>query len=233
MMKVSLIIVSTVVGIAAVSANAAVLFTDFDNTGVSGGDMVGVVWTENGLSAPTTLGASASVRSGLTGDGDVEGGYFSPNANVNGSSEGSPAWTATWTITVGAGNVELTDIVLRSAESNSGALLGGGNGGSNIKLTIKDNTTTNEIANQTQARSDQSGVSQSLTYTLPLTLTAGNTYDVTFAVWELGTTSSGHYESMDSLEFNGSVTPVPEPATLALLGIGGLMLIPRKRHAKA
>jgi len=214
------VLVAVVLGSPAQSQGAELLTTDFDNGGVSGGDMVDVVWTEDGLTAPTTLGASADVRSGLSGDGDAEGGYFSPNANVNGSLEGTPAWTATWTITVGAKDVELTDVVLASAESNSSASLGSGSGTSNINLTISGTG-----IDVTQQRTDESGASQELTFTTPVTLTAGADYDVTFTVWE--GSSQGHFESFDALTFNGTV--IPEPASLALLGLGGRLVAGRQR----
>ena len=207
---------------------AVVLSTDFDNSGTSGSSMNGVVWTENGLSAPTTLTASDTVRTSLSGAADAEGGYFSVNVNVNNSTEGAPAWSTTWTITADA-NVVLTDIVLASAEANSSGSLGAGNGSSNINLTIVDNNSTLTIADETLIRNDGSGASQNLSYTTPLSLTPGNTYDVTFTVWEQS--SSGHFEAFDSVTFNGTVI-VPEPGTamLAALAVSGLATIRRRRR---
>jgi len=213
--------IAALLGVAGTTQADVILSTGFDNSGVSGGEMTGVVWTENGMTAPTTLGASAAVRTGLSGDGDAEGGYFSPNANVNGSTEANPAWTATWTISVGALDAVLTSIEIFSIESNNGASLGAGNGQSAINLTIS-------TFDQTRNRTNKDATGNLLTYTpgAPLTLSANTDYDITLTVWELPNTSQGHFESVDSITFNGSL--VPEPASLALIGLGGLMMIRRR-----
>ena len=217
--------VSSFVAVGTTSSSGAdvLLFTDFDNSGVTGGVMQDVVWTENGLSAPTSLGASAAVRNntGGTANGDAGEGYFSPDQNINSSTEVAPAWTATWLITVGASDVSVTDIVLESAESNSGSTLGAGNGSSNINISIAS-------FSQTQLRNNGSGASQVLTYTpgSPFVLAAGHDYNLTLKLWE--GSSSGNFESLDSLTFNGTI--VPEPGSLALLGIGGLFVGYRRRR---
>jgi len=218
----------------ATSAQAAVvLSTDFEND-VFGGtaastisSMTGVVWTENGITAPTSLAASAVIKGDQSG-ADAVGGYFSANVNVNGSTSGSPAWTTNWTITVGSNDVTLTDIVLRSAETNSGGLIGGGTGDSDINLNIVDNFTTTSVFNNTQVRSDNTGASQALTYTAPISLVAGRTYQIQFSLWETGSTSNGHFEAFDSLTFNGTVIPEPSAAFLGIVGLG--LLVARRRR---
>lgn len=200
------------------------LSTDFNNTGAVGTDMNGVTWTENGLLAPTTLTGSGSLVANDPGTVDAAGGFFSVNTNVNGSSEGSPAWSLTFTITVGGSNIDLTDIVLASVEANATATLGAGNGTSFINLDILDNTSTLSVFNNTLNRSNGSEV-QNLTYTTPVTLTASNTYDVTFTVWE--NVSSGHYEGFDSLTFNA--VPEPSAALFVLTGLG-FFLLRRRRN---
>ena len=213
------LITSAVLAISNASA-AIVLSTDFDNSGVTSGDMTGIVWTENGLTAPTTLGASANIRTGLGGDVDAEGGYFSGDQNVKGSTEASPAWSTTWSITVGANDVDLSSIVLASAEANSSGSLDAGNGSSNINLTIAGTT-----IDLTEIRSGNT-TPVDLTYLTPVTLDASASYDVTFTVWE--NSSQGHFEGFDSVTFNGDV--IPEPSA-TLLGALGLLALLRRRRA--
>ena len=220
------------------TASADVLLsTDFNNTGIdTNGDMTGIVWTENGLSAQTTIGATESdgttnidIRTGGS-NGEANNGFFSPDQNVSNpsSSEASPAWTSTFTITVGASDLDLTDILLNTHESNSAGALGSGNGQSNINITIKDNTSTLDVFDITQTRTNQDAIGQDLTYTpaSAVALTAGNTYDVTLTVWR--NSGAGHFESVDSISFNGEI--VPEPSSLALLALGGLCIGYRRRR---
>lgn len=179
------------------------------------------MWTEAGLTAPTTLGASAAVRTGSGGRADA--GYFSPNNNVNGSSLASPAWTSSWDITVGSQDVEISSIVINTVESNSSGTLGGGNGGSDIVLTFSTFT-------QTQTRTDEGATPSNLTYTpgTVLTLSANQTYSFGLAVSEFASSSQGHFESLNSITFNGDL--IPEPASVSLLALSVSSLFLRRRR---
>ncbi len=223
--------ISAIIACAAISGSithaATLLSTDFTNTSIAGTTMNGVSWTENGLSAPTSLSASSNLFT--AGAAAAANGYMSVGVNINGSTELLPAWSTTWTITVGASDIQLDTINLFSVEHNSGGSLGAGNGTSRINLSIVDNNTSGTVANQTLTKSNGNATPEELIYNFggsPLAMTGGNTYDVTFTLWE--NSSSGHFEALDSVSFEGS-TAIPEPSSMILLGLFSLCLLRRRR----
>ena len=56
------------------------------------------------------------------------------------------------------------------------------------------------------------------------------TYTVTLSVTR-GSMTWGHHISLDDMELSGDITPTPEPASLAILGLGGLVALRRRRRA--
>lgn len=209
-------------------ADADVLLsTDFTGLTVNGTDAAqgdNISWSEDGLTAPTSLTASANLFT--SGAAAATNGYFGTVQNIN-----TGDWSTVLTITVGASNVELDNIVVTTVEHNSGGTLGGGNGSSVITVSVEDNTTNTTVANPAGQLTDGGNNGDAnpdpLTFVAgsPLVLTAGNTYDVTILLSK--NNSSGHFETIDAIEFNGTV--VPEPGSLALMACGGLMMIKRRR----
>jgi hypothetical protein len=166
-----------------------------------------------------------------TGTYHVVNGYFGGNTNISRTpSDGQ--WGLTVALTVGLADVTLTDIVVNLHHT--------GNGGTNpnkagqaktaIAITITDTSGPSTLDSVSESGlTDTTGLGEDVVFSMtsPLTLEAGGVYDVTFLVDSPETW--GHYAVFDALTFNGEVTVIPEPASLAM-GLAGLTLIAVRRR---
>jgi len=236
---ISLVLSAALLSAAPASA-AVLLYTGFTGATVNGGNASqadNISWTENGLSAPTSLSLENVVANqgdgnlfGGTGTYHVVNGYFGGNTNISRSpSDGQ--WGVTIAVTVGGSDVILDDIVVNLHHTGNGGTAPNtaSQAQTHIALDIinpSGPTTLDSV--QLSGLTDTTGLGADRTFTMtsPLTLTAGNTYNITFLVDSPVTW--GHYAVFDEITFNGSIA-VPEPASLALFGLGGLLLFRRRR----
>jgi len=209
--------------LATTSANAVILADDFTGVDLTT-DGIAVVaggaWdTENGVSADTSILLNKDHRFA------VFAGVINPDQYAN-----TGSYIGTISLTVMGSDINLTSLDLEYK-------LLDGNGNAQANSNNKSGFTTVKL--------DGSGVIGSIPLS-PYTAIPGDTnIDIDRSVDLTGTTllanqsytltiesggdgGDGHFKSIDSLTLNGDVV-VPEPSSTALLGLGGLALLLRRR----
>lgn len=197
--------------------------TDFDDTVKSQGTdagfqtMAGIDWTGDDLVA-VTPNPSVSYA-GDPGDGFFTTGFgatgFAPDQNI----ENQGPWAATFEIVLnGSFTGTLTSIAFDyAALNNSGASQGSNFRAQNFDITVNGNTY--------DAQQQTTAVNGSLVFTDAAALNNGlNTIVITSSA----NVTTGYNMGIDNLVFNGEL--VPEPTSLALLGLGGLLMTRRRNR---
>lgn len=204
--------------VAHVADAAVIASTDFDSTTKSAASqtMSDIVWTGDDLT-------SVTANSSVTTVANNNAGYFTTNFGATGFApdqniENEGPWAATFELTFNAGaSGTLTSIVFDyAALTNSGTSQGSNFRAQNFDITVNGNTY--EVQKQTSA------VNGSLTFTDTAALNTGSNLIV---ITSSEVSGAGYNMGIDNLVFNGDV--VPEPGSLALLGLGGLLMARRRR----
>lgn len=220
-----------VASLVASSSQAAVLaFTDFDSSTASGNTKSNLNWALNGLEDPGDMSAfvvGGGAQNLFDGNAFVQE-NFTPGLNV-GNTDSS--WTTDIAITVASGfTVTLTDVTLNSVSVNGGQ----------AENVNRRNDYTVTIFNPSAVQVATVNVSDTIAGTTgggqPLVtldfadvvLTDPGTYTLQIRGGDFsGTGETGNHTGIDNLSINGTV--VPEPSSLALLALGGLAMIRRRR----
>jgi hypothetical protein len=220
--------------LAATSSNAAVIladdFGDVLNANKTGHTANLGAWnTVNGITAPSTsllffdggTATPASFHTGTSTDGEID-------VNNNMTAGG---WDTSFDLVLdgATSTIDLTTMVidLRLTNGSGGAQTTGAKSGQmlvelegSISGVLGTADLGGNIAYPTdvyQRTVDLSGFA---------TLDGSETYTITL---QARGTGFGHHKSLQAFTLNGDTSAVPEPTTTALLGLGGLALILRRR----
>lgn len=216
----------------ATGANAAVLAsTDFDSSTAAGNTKSNLNWTLNGVDDPGDMSAN------VFGGGAVnmfDGNLFVQDIFIPGLNVGNTnsSWETSVNITVAAGfNVTLTDVTFNSV-SVSGGQAENVNRRNDYRVTVF-NPSAVQVATAEQADVNAGTGNGQPLVTLDFTdvaLTDPGTYTLVIRGGDfLGANETGNHTGLDNLSINGDVSVIPEPTSLALLSLGGLLIARRRR----
>lgn len=204
---------------------AVLLSTDFTGRTVSGKTASNITWTENGLSAPTSLTAVDEVPLDATNftslfDTASAQGHFAPDKNIG--NEGPWSVTATLGLTTSFITLESIDIDWQHFDNN-GNIQGANR---NVRWTVTVTGSSSGLMGTVVGAAFGTSGLETLTFITPISLNDSEVYDVKFYVDNNGN-STGNNTGFDALTFNGAI--IPEPSSTLLFGLGGLVLLRRRR----
>ena len=213
-------------------ANASVVLSS-DFTAVDPTDTVApftaanITWdTVNGINTP-----AGELTFTDPGGGDVDGFFSTANeiaVDYNMTSDGP--WTTSLALVLdgSTASIDLTTVDVGLRLTN--------NAGANNSTSSKNGRTTIELIGSVSGSLGlvDPGNSNypSVEYTRNIDVSAlpslDTSEDYTLVITTFGT-GFGHNKSLQALAVNGDITPIPEPGSLALLGLGGLLVARRRR----
>ena len=183
----SALTLAAAVSCAAASADAAVLLTtDFTGRTVVGKTANDVIWTQNGLSAPSSLTAvdeapTSGAFSALFDTPNTQG-YFAPDKNIG--NEGPWSTTVTMTLTTPQVSLESIDIDWQHF-TNSGGFQGPAR---EVRWTVDVTGSSSGLLGTVIATANAVSGVENLAFSSPLALDDSETYEVKFFVDNNGNT---------------------------------------------
>lgn len=219
--------------LAASPASAAVIAaTDFDGRTATGKTASDLNWTLDGLEDPGNI---TNNKANLFDTSTLVQNNFTPGENVGNN---NTTWIADVSITVATDyDVTLEDVTFNAVSVNGGQALNVNRRNDYIvSLIDPDNNpletiTVPDVLSGTSANPNQPLVTIDFadvalgagTYTLRIE--AGDKPNV-------GANETRNHTGIDNLSINGTATPIPEPTSLALAGLGLMGVITRRRRRR-
>jgi hypothetical protein len=215
---------------------AAILADEFDDIAVDGTQKAATIgaWdTVAGINAPSTTLTFQNGTDGTTAlnlwdhvlQTNVPAGEVFPRNNMT-----SGGWDTTIQFTVLANTeIDLSNIVLDLR-------IGGSSGGDNTLNSKNGNEIIDLIGSVSGSLGSVTTPTNSyptVEYTRTVDLSSLPTLDDSetyFLVIKERGYGFGHYKSFQAVALNGNITVIPEPSTMALVGLGSLLLIAGRRR---
>jgi len=174
------------------------------------------------LAADTETGINVDGGSGGAGDDSFEFRYLSLLDDIAFDDD-----TLTFTITpTGGDTLDLTSITFDLINRSGGAGILATVYSSVIDGTI-DNVVTDQIGNYTTGGGAGSWEPVSFDLSSHTGITGTTEFRIEFFT---GGNDGAHYNDIDNIIINANIILVPEPSSTALLGLGGIALILRRRR---
>lgn len=226
MTKKTLITLGAAVAMSATSQAAVILDTGFTGVSEAGTTASGFAWT-------SATGAAAAASTSLTFTGSASG-FISETAGtaeagepigVAGNIETAGSWSTSFTFTAND-NYDLSSFDISSYSISGGGAHQGAPHQVTWNLIISD---AGQIFTGINGAIEAGGAAAEAFSidTTGTSLVSGTTY--TFDLTVSSTDTGGNNIALNQLTLNGNVAAVPEPSSTALLGLGGLALILRRR----
>lgn len=207
-----------------------VLSTDLSGTSYDSGTntLSDITWTTDGVSAPASslTAVLGSAKDALTGSAPT--GFLVGEDNVG--SGGS--WSTSFSFDLTGDDLNLTSIEIDYSYFQLNGTLQS-NTGLNTNFTVTVTGSSSGVLNSTLlagqtlvSLSPETTGTLTYNYATALDLNGLETYTVEIAVTNSGV-NQGTFAGVGGITLNA--TPVPEPGSLALLGLGGLLIARRRR----
>jgi len=225
----------TIAGLALIPASAHAIViagTNFDAraVGVNPFPVSNLNWDTNGVDDPGDMNATVGGNpKTLFAANVLVQNMFAPAENLGNNNS---VWLTTVDLTVSAGSTVTLEDVTFDYWAISGAQAQNVNRNADFRIILLNpSDVVVETVSFTIANGATPGVGTLATATFtPVALTLPGTYTLQIETGDIVNNHTGNHVGIDDLSINGTVSVAPEPSSTALLGLGGILAILRRRR---